>query len=102
MVTGLASAVRTIQVRVTAPYIAHAAIEPVSGLASVQPDKVEIWTSTQDPFAIQDAVAQALSLPRELVIVYPRMSGGAFGRQILSDADGEPPRLSTPLGHPAP
>src|SRR5258708_11361745 len=35
---GLASAVRTTQVRVTAPYIAHAAIEPVSGLASVQPD----------------------------------------------------------------
>ena len=97
---GLASAVRTIQVRVTAPYIAHAALEPVSGLASVQSDKVELWTSTQDPFDAQDAVAQALNLPREIVIVYPRMSGGAFGRKVLTDAEVEAARLSKALGRP--
>ena len=30
---------------------------------------------------MQDAVAKALNLPREKVIVYPRMSGGAFRAQ---------------------
>ncbi len=100
--TGLASAERTIQVRVTAPYIAHAAIEPLSALASVQSDKVEIWTSTQDPFSMQDAVAKALNLPREKVIVYPQMSGGAFGRKMLFDADAEveAARLSKAVGRP--
>ena len=56
-------------------------IEPMTALVWVQPDKTEVWTSTQNPFGVQDAMAQTLNLPPEQVIVYPLMSGGAFGRK---------------------
>ena len=67
---------------IKAPYISHGQIEPMTALVHVQPDKTEVWTSTQNPFGVQDSVAQVLNLPREQVIVYPLMSGGAFGRKV--------------------
>jgi nicotinate dehydrogenase subunit B len=70
---------------VRAPYISHGQIEPMTALVWVQPDKTEVWTSTQNPFGVQDAVAQALKIAPEQVIVYPLMSGGAFGRKSIAD-----------------
>ena len=96
----LAKATRKVSVTVRAPYIAHAQIEPMTALVHVQPDKTEVWTSTQSPFTIQDAVAGALNLPREQVIVYPQMSGGAFGRKNLPDAAIEAARLARALNRP--
>jgi nicotinate dehydrogenase subunit B len=97
---GLAGAAKTISVRVTAPYVAHAAIEPLAAVANARADTVEIWSSTQSPFDAQDAVATALDLPRETVIVYPQMSGGAFGRKTLPGAEVEAARLSRALRRP--
>ncbi len=84
-----------------APYIAHGQIEPMTALVSVQGDKAEVWVSTQAPFAVQDAVAQTLRLPREQVVVYTMMSGGAFGRKnIANDVTVEAARLSKAFGKP--
>jgi len=85
---------------VRAPYVAHAQIEPMSALADVQRGKTEIGTSTQNPFAAQDAAARVLNVPREQVIVYPMMSGGAFGRKNLTDAVVEAVRLPKAIGRP--
>jgi len=98
--TALSKAAKKVSVSIRAPYIAHAQIEPMTALAHVQSDKTEIWTSTQSPFTIQDAVAQELRLAREQVTVYPMMSGGAFGRKNLPDAAVEAARLSRVLGKP--
>lgn len=84
-----------------APYISHGQIEPMTALVHVQPDKTEVWTSTQNPFGVQDSVAQALNLPRERVIVYPLMSGGAFGRKSIADeVTVEAARLSKAFNKP--
>lgn len=96
----LASAAKKATAIVRAPYVAHAQIEPMTALVHVQPDKVEVWTSTQGPFAVQDAVAATLNVPREKVIVYPMMSGGAFGRKNLTDAVVEAARLARAVGRP--
>jgi len=96
----LKAAAHTISVTVRAPYVAHAPIEPMTALVHVQPDKTEVWTSTQVPFDCQDAAAQTLNLPREQVIVYPLMSGGAFGRKNLTDAVVETTRLAKAMGRP--
>jgi len=83
------------------PYLAHGQIEPMTALVSVQADKTEVWTSTQNPFGVQDAVAQVLNRPRDGVIVYPLMSGGAFGRKsIADDVTVEAARLSRAFGKP--
>lgn len=96
----LAGAAKTVTVKVRSAYVAHAPIEPMGGLVSIQPDKTEVWTSTQDPFAAQDAVAMTLNIPREQVIVYPPTSGGAYGRKTLTDQVVEAARLAKALGRP--
>ncbi|MGH2364562.1 MAG: molybdopterin cofactor-binding domain-containing protein [Chloroflexota bacterium] len=79
-----AKAVKKVSIRVTSPYLAHGAIEPMTALVSVQPDKTEVWTSTQDPFTLQDFVANQLKVPHDQVIITPLMSGGAFGRKAYA------------------
>jgi len=96
----LAAAAQKVSVTVRSPYLAHAPIEPMNALVHVQPDKTEVWTSTQDPFAAQDAVAATLNLPREQVVVYPPMTGGAYGRKTLTDQAVEAARLASALGRP--
>lgn len=97
----LGAVMKPISAVISAPYIAHGQIEPMTALVSVQTDKTEVWTSTQNPFGVQDAVAQVLNLPREQVIVYPLMSGGAFGRKNIADeVTVEAARLSKVLNKP--
>ena len=81
----LGAVTKPVNAVIKAPYISHGQIEPMTALVHVQPDKTEVWTSTQNPFGVQDSVAQVLNLPREQVIVYPLMSGGAFGRKAIAD-----------------
>ncbi len=97
----LGAATKRVQAVVRAPYISHGQIEPMTALVWVQPDKTEVWTSTQNPFGVQDAVAQVLNLPAERVIVYPLMSGGAFGRKSIADeVTVEAARLSKAFNKP--
>jgi nicotinate dehydrogenase subunit B len=97
----LGTVTKPVNAVIKAPYISHGQIEPMTALVHVQPDKTEVWTSTQNPFGVQDAVAQALNLPRERTIVYPLMSGGAFGRKSIADeVTVEAARLSKAFGKP--
>ncbi len=96
----LANAAQKVHVTVRAPYVAHAPIEPMTALVSIQPDKTEVWTSTQIQFEAQDAVASTLGIPRDQVIVYPLMSGGAYGRKDVKDAVIEAARLAKGIGRP--
>jgi isoquinoline 1-oxidoreductase len=97
----LGAATKRVDAVFTAPYIAHAPIEPMTALVHVQPEQTEVWVSTQNPFGVQDSVARALGLSAEQVIVYPLMSGGAFGRKaITDDAPIEAARLSKAFNRP--
>ena len=71
----VAKATKKVTVRVTQPYLSHLPIEPFAALASVQADKTEIWASTQDPWALQDNVADFLKVTHDKVIVYGLASG---------------------------
>jgi nicotinate dehydrogenase subunit B len=97
----LGAATKRVQATFKAPYIAHAQIEPMTALVSIQADKTEVWTSTQNPFGVRSAVAQALNLSSDAVIVYPLMSGGAFGRKSIADeVTLEAARLAKAFGNP--
>ena len=45
-------------------YIAHAPLEPRAGLAQWANNKLTVWTGTQRPFAVQEDLAEAFSIPR--------------------------------------
>ena len=61
----LDTAAKRVTATIKAPYISHAPIEPMTALVWVQPDKTEVWASTQSPFSFQDTIAQTLDLPQE-------------------------------------
>jgi isoquinoline 1-oxidoreductase beta subunit len=92
--------VSTVKVTVKAPFLAHAPIEPQAAVASVQPDKVEVWVSSQAPFGVQAAVATALKRDPESVVVYHAGEGGAFGGKVTPTVAVEATRASAALNKP--
>ena len=79
------AAAATIDVEYEMPYLAHAPMEPMNATVWVQGDKAEAWVPTQMQTRTQRALAAALELPEENVIVYTTEMGGAFGRRLTPD-----------------
>jgi isoquinoline 1-oxidoreductase beta subunit len=79
------SAVRSRPHRVEAtyrlPFLAHAALEPLSAVAHVQNERCDLWLGTQAPSRAQQWAARLTGLPEERVFVHTRAIGGAFGRR---------------------
>ena len=84
----------------SAPYVNHGPIEPRNALVEITPNKVNVWTSTQDPFTAQSSVAKALGVDPATVVVDPMNSGGAFGSKIAPMAAVEAARLAKGVGRP--
>src|SRR5205809_497767 len=68
-----------------APLLAHASMEPPAALALFRDGKAEVWAPTQGPQGARDAIAQALGLKKEDVIVHVTLLGGGFGRKSFPD-----------------
>ncbi len=82
------------------PMLAHASMEPPAAVAEFKDGKVEIWTATQNPQAVQETVAQVLGLKPEDVACHVTLLGGAFGRKSKPDYAAEAAVLSKKLGKP--
>lgn len=83
-----------------APYVNHAPIEPRAALVSVTDERVDVWSSTQDPFGVRGSVAEVLGRDVESVVVTPLYAGGAFGAKIVAMAETEAARLAQEFGRP--
>lgn len=68
-----------------APYQAHAPMEPLNATVHIQPDRVDVWTSTQSPPTVLQWAAQATGMPPEKVYVHINFVGGGFGRKSTPD-----------------
>lgn len=82
------------------PMLAHAAMEPPAALASYGDGKVEVWAPTQSPQGMQEAIAAAVGVKKEDVIVNVTLLGGAFGRKSFPDFAVEAAVLSKRTGKP--
>ena len=94
------SLVDPLEVTFRAPFVNHAPIEPRSALVSVTDDRVDVWSSTQDPFGVRAAIAETLGRDVESVVVTPQNAGGAFGSKIIPMAETEAARLAQEFGCP--
>jgi isoquinoline 1-oxidoreductase beta subunit len=67
----------------------HAQMEPLNALASVSAagDTAEIWCGTQAPTIARAAVARALNVATDKVVLHPMLLGGGFGRRGHYDAE---------------
>jgi len=84
---GTQRAARTIEATYTTPFLAHGALEPVSGVARVTKDRAEAWIATQNGEASLAALAKAAGLPPAQCEVYKIDLGGSFGRRTASIQD---------------
>jgi isoquinoline 1-oxidoreductase len=81
-------------------YVAHAAIETHTALASIEGDKATVWASTQNPFSAQGEIAQALGFPAQNVRVIAPFVGGGFGGKSRNTQAVEAARLAKLTGKP--
>lgn len=63
----------------------HAALEPLSGTATASGDRIEVWSSAQNPKACREEIAKALGIPEDGIVVNNLVAGGSFGRRANVD-----------------
>ncbi|WP_426191157.1 molybdopterin cofactor-binding domain-containing protein [Massilia sp. DWR3-1-1] len=94
----------TLRAEYRAPFLAHAAMEPINCTAQVSGGKVKLWASTQVPSIAVDMAAKVAGVAREDVTIEVLLLGGGFGRRLEVDmvaqavaaaaaADGMPVQL---------
>ena len=95
-----AGAARKLEADYYVPMLAHASMEPPVAVAEWQAGKVEAWCPTQNPQAVQEAVAAALGLTPKDVTCHVTLLGGGFGRKSKPDYVVEAALLSKAAGKP--
>ena len=100
----LGQTIKRVEAEYSAPYLAHATMEPMNCTAHVTPDKVEVWVPTQSGESALAAAAAAAEMTPEKVVVHKTMLGGGFGRRgavqdfvhqavLIAKAVGQPVKL---------
>lgn len=96
----LKDAARTFEAGYEMPFLAHAALEPMTCVAEVRADAVELWVGTQVPVRAQTAAAEAAGRPVEQVIVNNQLIGGAFGRRLEVDFISQAVAIAAQVDYP--
>jgi isoquinoline 1-oxidoreductase subunit beta len=81
----LHTAAKVVEADYTAPYLAHACMEPMNCTAQVTPQRVDVWVSTQNPEGALAAAAETAGVAPEHVYVHTCFLGGGFGRRFYND-----------------
>jgi isoquinoline 1-oxidoreductase beta subunit len=96
----LASSTRRISADYFVPYQHHAPMEPPAATADWNGGDLKIWTSCQDPQAVQNTVGPYVGLEPADIYVEATLLGGAFGRKSKPDFAVEAAVLSKHMGRP--
>ncbi|HLQ02741.1 MAG TPA: xanthine dehydrogenase family protein molybdopterin-binding subunit, partial [Burkholderiales bacterium] len=96
----IAAAPRKIEAVYEAPFLAHAAMEPVNCTVHVRPDRCEVWTGSQVLTRAQAGAAKVTGLPLEKVVVHNYYLGGAFGRRLEFDYVPQAVRIAQQVAGP--
>lgn len=81
----IAAAPKKVEATYFVPYVHHATMEPMTATALYTPDKLEVWTSTQNGEDALAVASESSGLPIAKVDVYKQLLGGGFGRRARSD-----------------
>ncbi|MDP4299458.1 xanthine dehydrogenase family protein molybdopterin-binding subunit [Leptothrix discophora] len=100
LAAGRAGAARTLEADYSAPYLAHACMEPMNCTARVQGDEVEIWAGTQSQGPAQGILGSVAQVAPAKVKVHTMMLGGGFGRRFAPDFAIDATLLSKLSGKP--
>jgi isoquinoline 1-oxidoreductase subunit beta len=73
---------RTVKATYDAPFLAHAAMEPINATALVTETSAKVWAGHQSTSIVQLLAASAAGVPSDAVEVFTPYLGGGFGRRI--------------------
>jgi isoquinoline 1-oxidoreductase beta subunit len=76
---------RTLESWYSAPFLAHATLEPMNATARIGGGRVEVWAPTQVPQACREAAARVAGVPVDRVDLHVTLLGGGFGRRLEVD-----------------
>jgi CO/xanthine dehydrogenase Mo-binding subunit len=97
---GFAEADQIVEGTFRVPSAAHSAMEPQAALVVWDGDELTVYTNTQTPFNVRDALAHMFSLPEEKVRVVIRTLGGAYGAKTFMHAEPVAAALALKTGRP--
>ncbi|MCA3082081.1 MAG: xanthine dehydrogenase family protein molybdopterin-binding subunit [Rhodocyclaceae bacterium] len=83
----LKGAAKTLVAEFEMPYLAHAALEPLSCTVSVSGDKCELWVGSQLQTLDVLAAAKTAGVPPANVKLNTMLAGGGFGRRTNLNSD---------------
>ena len=90
----LADAPTKIEALYEAPYLAHAAMEPMNCTVRINKGTVDVWVPTQVPGLARALAAQVAGVAAEAVTVHVSYLGGGFGRRLDIDFVGQAVRVA--------
>ena len=93
-----AQAWRTLEATYSAPFLAHATLEPMNCTAQVEGGKVTIWVPTQVPEMARDVAASVAGVPVDQVTLHATLLGGGFGRRLEVDFVAQAVRVAMECG----
>lgn len=91
-------AARRVESVYRAPYLAHAAMEPINCTARVLDGQVTLWVPTQVPGLARALAARVAGVPESAVTVHVTYLGGGFGRRLDVDFVGQAVRIAIETG----
>jgi isoquinoline 1-oxidoreductase beta subunit len=89
---------RQVEAVYSAPYLAHATLEPMNCTAQVRGGKVEIWVPTQVPQVAAAIAARIAGVSPDDVTVNVTLLGGGFGRRLEVDYVAQAVRVALDAG----
>jgi len=72
---------RIVSADYSAPYLAHACMEPMNATARLKDGVLDLWSPNQMPTITRQLCAAALDIERDAVNVHTTFLGGGFGRR---------------------
>ena len=81
----IAASKKTVQAEYSAPYLAHAAMEPLTCTVWFKDGGAEVWASTQITDLARHVVAKVLGISSDKVQLHLTLLGGGFGRRLEMD-----------------
>lgn len=96
--SALAAAPVRVEALYRAPYLAHAAMEPINCTAQVAEGRVTVWAATQSPSFARAIAARVAGVSEDQVDLHVTYLGGGFGRRLEVDAIGQAVRVALETG----
>jgi len=96
----LQSAKQQVQSVYHAPFLAHAAMEPVTCAVHIHEGQCEVWTSSQVQARAQAAAAKGSGISPDKVTIHNLIAGGAFGRRLEVEFIEQAARIARELDVP--